>query len=200
MLDSAKQDSGESLRELSPEYINSLPILTFRGPIHIIDTSKELSGLLNSLLGEPAIGFDTESRPSFIKGKSYPISLLQFATQSDAYIVRLRKTGFTDELKSFFESAIEKVGVGLKDDMRKLQAERKFNPRGMVDLSEIAKSKGHIKSSLRALSAKYLQQRIVKSSQKTNWARVNLTESQLRYAATDAWACLLIRPCLESDK
>ncbi|MDR2884303.1 MAG: hypothetical protein LBV09_04265, partial [Deferribacteraceae bacterium] len=80
-----------------------------------------------------------------------------------------------------------------------LQSVREFTPNGIVDLSEIAKSKGQIKSSLRALSARYLNQRIVKSAQKTNWARVTLTESQIRYAATDAWACLLIRPFLEAE-
>ena len=185
--------------ELTPEYINSLPILSFRGPIHLVDDTESLNPMLDKLFAEPCVGFDTESRPSFVKGKSYPISLLQFATPDEVYIVRLRRSGFSNRLRDFFESDVEKIGVGLKDDFRKLKDERDFKPNALVDLSEIAKAKGHVKSSLRVLSARYLHQRIVKSSQKTNWARVNLTENQLRYAATDAWACLLIRPLLDAD-
>jgi ribonuclease D len=165
-----------------------------------VDTEAELRLAIAKLTAEPCIGFDTESRPSFEKGRNYPVSLLQLATPNEAFIIRIRKTGFPDELKDFFESPVEKIGVGLADDFRKLNTERKLAPQALVDLSEIARKKGQIKSSLRVLSAKYLQQRIVKSSQKTNWARINLTESQLRYAATDAWACLLIRPLLDADE
>lgn len=186
--------------ELTPEYINSLPILSFQGPITIVDTVVRLEKMLEILSAEKNVGFDTESRPSFTKGKVYPISLIQFATLTEAFIVRFNKVGFTDSLLEFMQSNVEKVGVGLKDDLRKLRELREITPKGMIDLSEIARSKGYKKSSLRALSAIHLNQRIVKSSQKTNWARTNLTEQQLRYAATDAWACLLIRPKLECGK
>lgn len=186
--------------EITPEYINSLPQLNFEGNIYVVDTASELEQVMEKLSECGCIGFDTESRPSFVKGQKYPISLLQLATPTDAYIVQIQKTGFTDSLKAFFESKTEKIGVGLKDDIRKLKSEREFTPAAMVDLSEIAKKKNHIKSGLRALSAFFLHKRIVKSAQKTNWARDNLTEKQLRYAATDAWACLLIKPLLEQSE
>lgn len=192
-------DNQRSLIELTPEYINSLPVLSFKGPIHLVRSKSELDSAIGVLQKEPAVGFDTESRPSFVKGRNYPISLIQLATPSEAFIIQLRTTGFTDSLKEFFELAVEKIGVGVKDDLRKLKQERDFLPHSMIDLSEIAKMKGHLKSSLRVLSARYLEHKIVKSAQKTNWSRFNLTETQLRYAATDAWACLLIRPLLEKE-
>ena len=160
---------------------------------------EELEHTIERLKLELSVGFDTESRPSFVKGQHYPISLLQFATHKEVYIIQLRKTGFIDCLSSFFEAAVEKVGVGLADDIRKLKELRDFTPAAMVDLCGIAKAGGHQKTSLRVLSAYYLGKRIVKSSQKTNWARNVLTEKQLRYAAIDAWACLLIRPLLEKN-
>ena len=198
-MENDNQETVPEIPALTSEYINQLPALTFRGPIHLISTHKELDSALDTLRKEPCVGFDTESRPAFSKGQKYPISLIQFATPSDAFIIRFLPVTFNDSLVSFMESSTEKIGVGIKDDIRKLKMEKAFNPKAMVDLSEIAKKKGHQKSSLRALSACYLQHRIVKSSQKTNWARSNLTETQLRYAATDAWACLLIRPLLESS-
>lgn len=185
--------------ELTSEYINSLPIISFRGPIKIVDSAKTLKRAIDEISAEPCVGFDTESRPSFVKGCAYPISIVQLSTPSTAYIIKLRHTGFTRVLADFFESSIEKIGVGIKDDIRKLILEHRFKPSSFVDLSEVAKSKGYKKTSLRVLSARYLEQRIVKSAQKTNWARNHLTDAQLRYAATDAWVCLLIRPLLEND-
>ncbi len=192
-------ETAPEISTLTPEYINNLPVLTFRGPIHLISTPAELDRALDRLRSEPCVGFDTESRPSFTKGQNYPISLIQLATPAEAFIIRIRSITFNDSLVSFLESPVEKIGVGIKDDIRKMKMEKTFTPKSMVDLSEIARAKGHQKSSLRMLSARYLHQRIVKSAQKTNWARPNLTEAQLRYAATDAWACLLIRPLLEKD-
>ena len=183
--------------ELTAEYINSLPQLSFTGRIQVISQFADLDNILKELMLLSAVGFDTESRPSFTKGQSYPISLLQIATSRNVYIIQIQKTGFTDSLNAFLASNTEKIGVGLKDDVRKLKDERDFTPNAIVDLSEIARSKGYKKSSLRALSACFLKKRIVKSSQKTNWAREHLTDKQLRYAATDAWACLLIRPFLD---
>ncbi len=182
--------------ELTPEYINSLPVIRYTGPINIINTPDELADALRILSIERYVGFDTESRPSFKKGQNYPISIIQLATLNEVFIIRVGNTGFSDDLIKFFESDTEKVGVGLQDDVRKLAENRRFTPNKMVDLSDIARRYGHVKSSLRALSASFLQHRIVKSAQKTNWARVNLTETQLRYAATDAWVCLLIHPFL----
>ena len=198
-MENNSSENTPEIPTLTYEYINKLPILTFKGQIHLISTSVQLENALSSLQDESCVGFDTESRPSFAKGLNYPVSLIQLATPTEAFIIRFRFATFSNSLISFLESSTEKIGVGIKDDIRKLKKEKVFTPKAMIDLSEIAKSKGHHKSSLRMLSAYYLGQRIVKSAQKTNWARANLTEAQLRYAATDAWACLLIRPLLDNN-
>ncbi|MDR2884863.1 MAG: hypothetical protein LBV09_07115, partial [Deferribacteraceae bacterium] len=102
----------ENVEQLTVEYINSLPILRYAGNIEIVSTPYDVDELMRKLRDEPSVGFDTESRPSFVKGKTYPVSLIQLATPKNVYIVRFGKTGFTDSLAYFMESNVEKIGVG----------------------------------------------------------------------------------------
>jgi len=51
---------------------------------------------------------------------------------------------------------------------------------------------------LKKLSAIVLGKRISKSQQVSNWDMDDLTEAQLRYAATDAWICLEIYNALRN--
>jgi ribonuclease D len=68
--------------------------------------------------------------------------------------------------------------------LKKLTA---FEPAGFVELATHAKQ-AHIKNlGLRGLAALLLGFRVSKREQTSNWAKNELTESQLRYAATDAW-------------
>jgi ribonuclease D len=46
--------------------------------------------------------------------------------------------------------------------------------------------------SLLALTAIFLGFRLDKKVRKTNWASANLTDRQILYAATDAWASLKV--------
>ena len=82
---------------------------------------------------------------------------------------------------------IVKVGVGVQDDIRRLNELYRFKQASFYDLSAEMKKKGLIQSGARALTARYLGRKLVKSAQKTNWAYSHLTERQLEYAATDAW-------------
>jgi ribonuclease D len=43
--------------------------------------------------------------------------------------------------------------------------------------------------SLRGIAAAVLGLRVSKSAQTSNWEAPDLSEAQLRYAATDAWVC-----------
>jgi ribonuclease D len=178
--------------DLSSEYIDSLPVISFVGEIKIIADTQEFCRLLDALSAMEAVGIDTESKPSFRKGVQYPISVLQLATETEAYIVRLRATGFPSRLKKFFESETKKIGLGLNDDLRKLRKLREFTPNAFIDISSIASGLGHTKTSLRTLTARYLERRVIKSSKTDNWSKPTLTEKELRYAATDAWLPLLL--------
>jgi ribonuclease D len=186
---------------LSRNYINSLPVLHFTGQIVMVDRKKQAQHVLQRLLAEKEVGFDTESRPSFQKHIRYPISVIQIATESIVYLFQVQKTGFVDDFFDFFtSSAIKKIGIDLKSDTRKLLSLEQFIPHGFVDLSRIAGEKGIIQVGARALTARYLEHRIVKRFQKTNWALPHLNDNQILYAATDAWICLKLYPILNKDR
>ena len=50
--------------------------------------------------------------------------------------------------------------------------------------------------SLQKIYAIVFHKRISKRQQLSNWEAETLTESQMKYAATDAWACVEIYNCL----
>jgi ribonuclease D len=186
---------------LSSGYINSLPIIHFRGRIIMVNDTQQANRIFQKLNRNPFVGMDTESRPSFSKGISYPPSIIQFATQHTAYLFRLKTIQFPDSLVRFLENNnIAKIGIGLTDDIKKLQNLRKFQIKNCIDLSKIAETKGIIQVGARALTARYLKHRLTKSAQTSNWALPKLTEKQKIYAATDAWVCLQIYPLLISDQ
>lgn len=199
LLQEEKMDLSLTNR-ISKEYINSLPIIRFDGNVVMVTSEQQAEDVLKHLMEETWVGFDTESKPSFTKGTSYPVSLVQFSTQDTAYLFQLKKTGFSDKLVELLENKqIKKIGVGIKADIVKLQEQRLFIAGGFVDLSELAAAKGIIQVGVRGLTARYLRHRLPKTAQKTNWARSKLTMKQQIYAASDAWICLKIYPLILED-
>lgn len=185
---------------ISPEDINSMEPISFDGSVTVVNNEDTAENAFNVLFAEKMIGFDTESRPSFIKGRHYPVSIVQLATLNQAFIFQIKYTGFLDGLSDLLSSAeIYKVGVGVDDDIRRLKELRVFNPASFIDLSAMARKKGLQQSGAKALTARYLGKKLVKSAQKTNWAKQELTQRQIQYAATDAWICLHILEPLQRD-
>ena len=189
------------INRLSSDYINSLPVIKFSGKVVIIDSQEQEKEVIKLLGNERLVGFDTESKPAFKKGVFYPISLVQIATNDAAYLFQVKKTGFSDALSDFLsDEKIKKIGVGVKNDITKLKELKDFEAEGFIDLSTIAAEKGIIQVGVRGLTARYTSHRLVKSSQKTNWAKFDLTKKQQAYAASDAWICLQIYPLLLNDR
>ena len=155
---------------------------------------------LDTIFAAKCIGFDTESRPAFFKGQKFPVSIIQLATNEEAFIFQLKYVRFAGRLIELLSNErITKVGVGVQDDIRRLNELSKFKQGGFYDLSAEMKKKGLVQSGARALTARYLGRKLVKSSQKTNWALSKLTPRQLEYAATDAWICLQLLEHVKND-
>ncbi|MCH5277010.1 MAG: 3'-5' exonuclease domain-containing protein 2 [Desulfovibrionaceae bacterium] len=176
------------LPELSKEDINALPIRAYEGDIRLIRDEEALAGALESLRREDLLGFDTETRPIFTKGKTCPPALLQLAAHDCVYLVQLRHLPFDERLAGLLaDPRIIKAGVAVRDDMLALERLRPFVPAGAVDLAVLAKARGMKAQGLRNLAANLLGFRISKSAQCSNWEKDELSPQQIRYAATDAW-------------
>ena len=174
--------------------------ISFQGPITVVDNLSKAEAALDKLFAAKCIGFDTESRPAFFKGQKFPVSIIQLATNEEAFIFQLKYVRFSGRLVELLSNdKITKVGVGVQDDIRRLNELCKFKQGGFYDLSAEMKKKGLVQSGARALTARYLGRKLVKSSQKTNWALSKLTPRQLEYAATDAWICLQLLDHVKND-
>ncbi|MDR0754106.1 MAG: 3'-5' exonuclease domain-containing protein 2 [Prevotellaceae bacterium] len=178
------------IENIKNEDINLLERRTFGGEITVVDSQKKLDEATEYLQNQPYAGFDAEARPRFIKGSKRHISLLQFATGSKAFLVRIDILGLQKNIIGIFENKkIIKVGSGLTDDMSTLRKMKRFHPAGFVDLQEYTKEFGITDNSLRKITAIVLGFRISKSQRLSNWEKNEYTDAQKLYAATDAWVC-----------
>lgn len=188
ILDRKVKDHTQLIKiKISKEMINHCPLYQYTGPTTLISTLPDAVGALNTLIEEPLLGFDTETRPAFKKGESYLPSLIQLATQNRAFIFQLHSIDITPFKPLFENPKIMKVGVGIHLDLMGLKKMGQFKPQGFVDVSQHANCKMIHNKGLQALAAYFLEVRISKKQQLSNWANLNLTNPQIIYAATDAW-------------
>lgn len=181
--------AGAGYEKLSRDAINALPLFHYAGRISLARTAEEVEQAVFRLSGETLLGFDTETPPSFRKGKCYPPALVQLAGASEVVLFHLKWQPLGDALISLFENpGIIKTGVAVHDDMHFLAKIVPFTPESVVDLSELARRNGVENRGLRGLAAAFLGLRISKGEQCSNWGNKELSPRQIRYAATDAWA------------
>ena len=62
-----------------------------------------------------------------------------------------------------------------------------FQPAGFVEIADLTTRAGILNTGLRSLAGILLGFRISKRAQVSNWAKKDLSEMQIQYAATDAW-------------
>ena len=172
----------------SKEEINALPIHRYEGPVRIIRTQEELEEAMEHLRAQSVLGFDTESRPAFRKGKYYPPSVVQLAAADAVYIIQLTWLPLGDTLAGLLaDPDVLKVGAAIHDDIKELQKLHDFIPDGIADLGDMAKDLGLETRGLRSLAANLMGVRISKAARCSNWAGKKLHNQQIIYAATDAW-------------
>lgn len=180
-------------RSTPKQYISTLPKAEFQGKIVIIHSQREVKAAVDFLRKQTIVGVDTETRPSFRRGLTYQVALLQISTLDICFLFRLNMIGLPSELAQFLESPeILKIGLSLKDDISLLKRRAQFIPQGFIDLQDFVKTMGIEDMSLQKLYANVFGEKISKAAQLTNWENTVLTESQKKYAATDAYTTLRI--------
>eukprot|EP00316_Scyphosphaera_apsteinii_P020590 CAMPEP_0119318504 /NCGR_PEP_ID=MMETSP1333-20130426/46653_1 /TAXON_ID=418940 /ORGANISM="Scyphosphaera apsteinii, Strain RCC1455" /LENGTH=352 /DNA_ID=CAMNT_0007324699 /DNA_START=145 /DNA_END=1203 /DNA_ORIENTATION=+ len=160
------------------------------------------------------LGFDTETRPQFIKGETAnaPATLqvvpalmwhhepskhsrvleivAQLSTASACLVIHLthceRTKHWLKPLRTLLaDPTVLKAGVGIDDDAISLWLHWGFDVNGRLDLGRVGGSNRGLKS----LAAEYLGLNLEKSKSLalSDWELRPLSEAQLNYAALDAW-------------
>ncbi len=175
--------------QISNEEVNELPLLKFEGNSKVISSKSDVRNAIEEMSNQPFVGFDTETKPNFVKGNINEVALIQLSSGNQAYLIRLKETGLTEDIIRFFESDIPKIGIALHDDIKGLQRIRSFVPNSFINANKITHEMGIINQGIRKLAGIILGGRVSKGQQLSNWEAPNLTAAQISYAATDAWVC-----------
>lgn len=151
----------------------------------------------DALMAAEVIGFDTESKPTFLKGEvSTGPHLIQLATDSRAYLFPISRLSNTAALKEILESTrVLKVGFGLGNDRSALKSRLDIALDKVLDLGEVLRGPGHKGTvGAKVAVAHFFGQRLQKSKKvgTSNWSNPHLNERQILYAANDAHVALRV--------
>lgn len=173
--------------------------------VRMVKSDKDAADALTALSACDVLGFDTESKPTFLKGEvSTGPHLVQLATDDTAYLFQIGAAPAVEVLKAVLEStAILKVGFGLADDVKRLKIKLGIDAQNVLDLSNALRRKNE-RNALGAKTAvaRFFGRTLQKSKKitTTNWALPRLSEKQILYAADDAHVALRVYRHWKSDQ
>ena len=199
MADPRQPDAELSHVTMSRASLRTVELPVYQGialaDIRLIDSEALYREAFDALMAADVIGFDTESKPTFLKGEaSTGPHLIQLATETRAYLFQISRLHGTAELKEILESMrVMKVGFGLGNDRSALQARLDIEINNVLDLGEVLRGPGHRGTvGAKVAVAHFFALKLHKSKQTStsNWAAPCLTERQMLYAANDAHVAL----------
>lgn len=162
-----------------------------------VDSESLAQAAARDLMAADALGFDTESKPTFKKGEeSTGPHLVQLATDSTAYLFPVSCATNLGVLKSVLESKdVLKIGMGLGNDRSALKSRLGIELSHVLDLGESLRGSWHKGTvGAKVAVARFFGQKFLKSKRTgtSNWAAPCLSERQKLYAANDAHVALRI--------
>ncbi|MDH2916154.1 MAG: 3'-5' exonuclease domain-containing protein 2 [Gallionella sp.] len=170
--------------------------------VHVPKTKDEFASAAAEIKAAGVVGFDTESKPTFVVGDvSDGPHVVQFALHDRAYLFQPhRMEGLPFLIELLHSDKVIKVGFGLKSDSGHIF--KKFGIRfgGVVDLNTVFSMKGYQKEmGVRNAVGFVFKQRFAKSRKvtTTDWSQHELTSQQILYAANDAYAALKVFEALD---
>ena len=78
---------------ISQDELNLLPLRAYSGKVQVVTDAKHFPKITAEIRKHKVVGFDTETRPSFKKGQSYKLALLQLAIPGMVFLIRTHHTG-----------------------------------------------------------------------------------------------------------
>lgn len=185
---------------ISKQQLADLPAAAYYGKALVVDSEEDAVKAAEVLRNADIIGFDTETKPSFKRGATYNVALLQLSTRDICFLIRLNRIGLPKPIQEILENpSLLKVGVSIHDDFRNLQKVYDLNPEGFIDLQNFVKNFGIVDNSLSRIYAVLFGKRISKGQRLTNWEASELTAHQCGYAALDALSCIEIYERLRTE-
>lgn len=156
---------------------------------------------LAQLADAKALGFDTESKPTFAKNEaSTGPHVVQLATLNKAWVFQLGDAECRRVVGQLLESPHTiKAGFGLGDDRKRIVHKLGVDLQGVLDLNHVFSNQGYRKDmGVRGAVAVVFNRRFIKSKKAatSNWANPQLSEAQLVYAANDAYAAMRVYAAL----
>lgn len=169
--------------------------------IEVVATALQAEQALAALGTLRVVGFDTESKPTFLKNEvSTGPHTVQFASLDRAWVFQLHDPVCRAAAASLLaSSALTKVGFGLAGDRTQIRHTLGIDPQAVVDLDTVFKRRGYRNSvGVKTAVALVFGQRFIKSRKQTtsNWAARHLSEGQVCYAANDAYAAMRVMDAL----
>ncbi len=166
------------------------------GDVLVVRSQDQMDQAFAVLCTADVLGFDTESKPIFLKGQnSDGPHLIQLATDTRAFLFPVLRLSNLDAVKAILESsAILKVGFGLSEDTRRLHSRLGIQVANVLDLSRAMREAKRNDMGAKTAVAKYFGMKLQKSKKTStsNWAAAELSERQIKYAADDAQVALLV--------
>ncbi|PNH10564.1 Exonuclease 3'-5' domain-containing protein 2 [Tetrabaena socialis] len=181
--------------------------------VHLLDLARmsgraaadALAGLAAQAAG--CLGLDAEWPPELQPGSRHRISVLQLSAERRCWVLKLRPDGaaagagagaaqagpgLPDAVVQLLcDPGVVKSGVGIQEDVKRLERDFGIKVRGAVDVRLVAQRVAPAclagGSSLQALSRQLLGRQLDKSPQRSDWGAAQLDERQVAYAAHDAW-------------
>ena len=164
--------------------------------VRLVKSPQDAEAALRALMAADVIGFDTESKPTFVKGEaSNGPHLIQLATDELAYLFQIGSLPALEVVKAVLESTSTlKVGFGLSDDVKRLRAKLNIAPAQVLDLAKALRAGQRNDLGAKSAVARFFGQCLQKSKKisTTNWANLRLSERQILYAANDAQVALRV--------
>jgi ribonuclease D len=180
-------------QKITKDEMAALPLEEYTGRVILVDNEKDVPSAIAFLSQRSCVGFDTETRPSFHKGQRHKIALMQISTENVCFLFRLNKIGVPKLLEDFLANPnILKIGLSLRDDFGAIRKRTPVELVKFLDLQNYVGSFGITEASLQKIYAIIFNKKISKGQRLTNWEAGELTDMQKKYAALDAWACLVI--------
>ena len=161
--------------------------------IALVSTAEQAHRAGEELAASTAWGFDTESKPTFVQGEvsDGPHVVARSTPAHPGVLQRPPNDGRPPGGPRRARPGVTKAGFGLGDDKKRIVAKLGVEPAGVLELNHVFRQQGYRKDmGVKGAVAVLFNQRFIKSKKAatSNWANPRLTESQLVYAANDAYA------------